>query len=642
MNVRLSVEKFLLIIVLTVGAILRFYNYGGWSLSNDELSALSRLRYSGFFEMIENGVKLNDMHPLGVQSFLYVLTHLFGTSEAVVRLPFVLMGIASMYVFFLIGKNWFNTNLSLLATTVFSFLEFPILYSQLARPYSPGLLFSLLAVYYWTKIIQHDSVNLKQKKLIKNYAGFILSSVGCMYTHYFSFMFVGIVGLCGLFLIQRSQLKWYLLSGVLMFVLYLPSIKIFIYHFSIGGLGGEGGWLGPPKSDAIWTYIKYCFNNSFLLIFIMAAVLIISVITKKGSIPFSKYQLLSLLFFFVPSLIAYFYSIYKNPVFQYSILLFSFPYLLLFVFSFLPSFQWKPLVISMWALLFSIGVYSTVVAEKFYSTQHFGVFKELVEKTIEYDKKFGVGNITHTVNVITPYYITYYSDKLHQQSNFLQYSTSKPGELNQLDSIVQQSNTPYFLHGWSNTYDPTEVEQIIMLKYPVIIERNNFFNSGITLYANESQQTQGQPIKPLFELTHDFETLSWEHDSLFRTQTEVHNGGYAAHFDKDHEYSPTFNATLNDIHFRKGCVIQLSVWINALKTPLDANLVLSIDDNDKNILWRGVNAKDFITMKNKWQHLYLSYKINEDFSGNEKVKVYVWNSGKGDFYFDDLRIKVMP
>ena len=89
-------------------------------------------------------------------------------------------------------------------------------------------------------------------------------------------------------------------------------------------------------------------------------------------------------------------------------------------------------------------------------------------------------------------------------------------------------------------------------------------------------------------------------------------------------------------------MVQLSVWIYTSKIPLDANLVLSIDDKDKSLLWRGANAKDFITKTNSWQQLLLSYKINDDFSGNENIGIYVWNSGKADFYFDDLQIKIMP
>src|SRR5688572_14049097 len=67
-------QQLALCFILLVAAILRFYHYSDWSLSNDELSALNRLRYDSFTEVMKHGVMLNDMHPPGIQAFLYILT----------------------------------------------------------------------------------------------------------------------------------------------------------------------------------------------------------------------------------------------------------------------------------------------------------------------------------------------------------------------------------------------------------------------------------------------------------------------------------------------------------------------------------------------------------------------------------------
>ena len=93
---RFDLEDKIASVLVFVGALFRFYNYNNWSLSNDELSAITRLNYSSFSEMIEQGVRLIDMHPVGVQSFLWMWTHLFGMSEEVLRLPFVLLGILTI------------------------------------------------------------------------------------------------------------------------------------------------------------------------------------------------------------------------------------------------------------------------------------------------------------------------------------------------------------------------------------------------------------------------------------------------------------------------------------------------------------------------------------------------------------------
>ena len=69
-KVKGNTEVFVLLIILIIGGILRFYNYSDWSLSNDELSAITRLNFSSFHEMIEKGVRV-DYHPAGVEVFMF-------------------------------------------------------------------------------------------------------------------------------------------------------------------------------------------------------------------------------------------------------------------------------------------------------------------------------------------------------------------------------------------------------------------------------------------------------------------------------------------------------------------------------------------------------------------------------------------
>src|ERR1700722_10519972 len=100
-----NTEAFFLLIILIIGAGFRFYNYFGWSLSNDELSAISRTRFSSFSEMISQGVMV-DFHPAGVETFLFYWMKLFGESVMIIRLPFVIAGIFSILFAYLIAERW--------------------------------------------------------------------------------------------------------------------------------------------------------------------------------------------------------------------------------------------------------------------------------------------------------------------------------------------------------------------------------------------------------------------------------------------------------------------------------------------------------------------------------------------------------
>ena len=76
--------------LLALGAALRIGSMWG-TLTHDELSAICRLNYDNFSDLITYGV-LRDYHPAGVQVFMWFWSSVFGTSAVAIRLPFVLMG----------------------------------------------------------------------------------------------------------------------------------------------------------------------------------------------------------------------------------------------------------------------------------------------------------------------------------------------------------------------------------------------------------------------------------------------------------------------------------------------------------------------------------------------------------------------
>ncbi|MEM9025056.1 MAG: glycosyltransferase family 39 protein, partial [Bacteroidota bacterium] len=132
----------ILALIFLLGAALRFYHLGDWSLSNDELSGLARTHYDSLEDVIQHGVR-TEGHPAGYHLFAYAWTGLADTSNAAYRFPFALIGTLSIGLFYLLGARWFGRSVGLMAAAAFATLAFPILYSQLARPYSLALAASL-------------------------------------------------------------------------------------------------------------------------------------------------------------------------------------------------------------------------------------------------------------------------------------------------------------------------------------------------------------------------------------------------------------------------------------------------------------------------------------------------------------------
>lgn len=625
-------------LILIAASLLRLWNYSGWSLSNDELSALSRLQFPSFSEVMKNGVMMDDMHPPGVQAFLYILTSIAGNDVWVVRLPFVIMGILSVIVFFFLADKWISRNGALAASAVFASLIFPILYSQLARPYSPGLLFSLLSVYFLTSILYDDNGEKKTKIDLRNITGLILCGAACMYSHYFSFMFLGIAGITGVFLANPRIRIALFISAVLMFLLYIPTFKIFIYHFSIGGLGGTEGWLGKPGADAFIQFVFYIFNDSPYLSALFILLLVIFIALHFKTKTKTHFRWISMLLFLLPFAIAYFYSIYKNPVYQHSIMLFSFPYLLIFIFSYFPKLDDAKSSIIIISILV-ITTLSTTAERKFYSTNYFSVFKELAQHADKTGKKYGNDNITFTSNVIKPFYIKYYHEKLNLPVKYSIFSCYTPEGLGKLNEEVQHSENSYLSYSWSNTANLEETEYVIRDRFPYLVESVDYFNSGYRLYTNK--RNEGLSSKVNYTFIESFDENILGIDTGMIENKVVRSGKHSLHFSPSAEFGPGFKKTVNEVSFKAGQTLKVSAWIYFNEIPAEGNLVLQIDDNNKNIYWKGTILKPFITKPKQWIPVFTVHKVTKKLSASSVISAYVWNAAKKDFFVEDFKVEIL-
>ena len=363
---------YLLLFILCLGAGLRFWNYGELPFTHDELSMMARLQFHSFADLIEKGVK-PDGHPAGVQVFMWFWIQLFGQTEAAVKFPFILMGIGSIYMGYLVGKRWFSESTGILTAVFLACLQYSItLGSQIARPYASGLLLALALVWTWTKLIFPEEN--KTPKITDFVAFSVLGVLNC-YNHHFSLLFTGIIVASGFLYWQHISLKAYLLAVIGIGILYLPHLSIFLYQLSVGGIG----WLSKPDGYFFWYYFTYVFHFSSPLLLWVIGVTIAGIFLKYNKkISFNKtvFGKRALLFtwFSLPLLLGFAYSVCVSPILQASMLLFSFPFLLIFLFSF---YEWKNW--TLWAISgisIALCTYTLIIDRQQFNVMYHQPFKQ--------------------------------------------------------------------------------------------------------------------------------------------------------------------------------------------------------------------------------------------------------------------------
>ncbi|MCB9197106.1 MAG: glycosyltransferase family 39 protein [Flavobacteriales bacterium] len=350
-------EHWLILLILLVATILRTWDLFNIPFTHDEMSALVRTRFNNWHDLIEIGVK-TDTHPPGVQVFLFAWVKLFGETEWIVKLPFMIMGIWSIYLSYILFKKWSNETVGLIIASLLSTLQFTVMYSQIARPYISGMFLILCLLYFWDGLVHRS-----EKKFWFNFVMTAVFAAASAYNHHFSLLAAGLIGLTGIFEIDRKHLLKYLLLPLPIILLYAPNVGIFMHQLSRGGVGE---WLGAPESSFILDFFSYALNHSLLLMSFLTVVICIGIYHFQSWKEVPKMVYWSGALFFTVLIIGYYYSVFINPVLQFSMLLFCFPSLLYFSFGWIKEqTKWMNTFIVLGILI--CGTWSLAIGRKHYT-----------------------------------------------------------------------------------------------------------------------------------------------------------------------------------------------------------------------------------------------------------------------------------
>jgi hypothetical protein len=577
-----SLNHYLLLVIMMVASILRFYDYFQLPYMHDELSAIIRLRFDTFADLINKGV-VCDTHPPGLHVFLYYWASLFGTKAPIMKLPFIVMGIGSVYMIYWLGKNWFGASCGLLSAAFLASIQYFIFYSEIIRMYASGLFLCLLLLVFWTTIF----VLKKDKSAFWEYVVYGVLLAACAYNHHFSALFAAIVFFFGFIYSNRNQWIAQLLSALLAAILYLPNVSIFISQLQ---QGGNGDWMSKPANRFIIDFMHYVFQFSLLAELLVASIIVGSLIfairNKQKDQQRFKLQFFALSLFAITYILAFIYSIKINPVLQYSGLIFSFPMLLLLAFSYSSHFS-KPLTAILCVLLMSLNIFVLFGQRHHYEVMQKQPMFQSTQFLHEHPKYTKNALILFSENY--KYYEWYRNDWGDKYA----YISTKihPLSYQQLDSLLQQSKADYFMAGnipmdqmlLARQYFPCEEEKVYGFTncFYVLSRKTALQNTSISSIQKVDTQVSG--------------TLA---EILYTTQVHLNANNYHARYDYAFE-------TLND----SSLLYNTSILIEA---KLNGNIIYNNDCPLRNYIKNNGDTSVKICLSERFEHIIKYYQLNKN------------------------------
>ncbi len=236
----------LLLLIIMLGAFLRFYNIGEESFWLDEsATALTIKEYSAneiSANIVQKGQILPDYYQSNVDLPIYYIileywSNIFGLNEASLRAFSALFGALSILLVFTIAKELFDNLTALIASLLFSISAVMIEYSQEARLYSFLIFITLACAYFLLK-------SLKEKRNSHIVSFIVFNALG-IYTHYpflffvlFEIGFLSYIFVKDYFNKNKIKLNKIHTAALTLTLLYLPLLprimnpKLVATHFT--------------------------------------------------------------------------------------------------------------------------------------------------------------------------------------------------------------------------------------------------------------------------------------------------------------------------------------------------------------------------------------------------------------------------
>lgn len=619
---------YLLLFIILVGTILRFYGFPHIPFMYDEVSAWARTGYTNFHDLIDKGVK-GDGHPAAIQVFLNYWRLVAGDSEAAFKFPFLLMGLFSIWLVFLLAKCWFNRTVGYLSAAFIACLQYTVMYSQIARPYMSGLFFSLMMVWCWSNYF------FKNKHAFRWLSGYVIFAALCCYNHYFSLLFAFITGITGIFFMNREKRKAYLFANAIVVILFIPHISVTLYQL---GIGGVGGWLPKPGPDFFSNYLDYIFHFSIWMKGLMIGLILTSIICHSPDLKtLYKFRIVAICWFLLPFCIGYYYSVYRNAVLQYSVLIFTFPYLLLFCFSWIRElpYRYNWLLV---LLILLLGTYTLVEERKHFEIFYHQPIEELVKNTI--NTMDAEKNDSCTVLMNEPRkYAGYYLRKYHREiamdywpeKNFQSYIAFRK-YLSSLhtDCLIAANISPDYL-------------VLIRQFYPNEISRDKGFTYQYHAFS-KTRVNNRLASEMVFQEALDLRkpAAGWSVDQ--------------SHVDMDSTAKSATFHFLPNVEFGAGCekpllpllsnghnIINVSAKVSGVTPDNKASLVVSFDVNGKSLFWQEKPFSYFLDSTESSGTIFYSISVRDlGFPVTDELMLhaYAWNKNQDDFRLSDFEVKI--
>ena len=621
-------DKIALACLLTLALVLRLWGFPSIPFSHDEISALVRVDYSTIGDAIAKGVVGVDTHPPGTHAFLWCWTQLFGFGDGVVKAPFMLMSVLALFLLYRVMYAWTGGAVALIGTALMATMQYTVMYGQIARPYAMGFFTTALLADQLTRYIGNE----QRRHLIVLCFAAVLSA----YTHHFSLMLATFMCITALFLVSAEQRRAYLIASAIMVLCYVPNIPLF---FAQLGMKGLDEWLTAPSPEWILDYAWWIAHCSALfalvLVLLCGGSLFLRIKQKSTSAPV---LIIALVWGLLPLVIGYAYSVWRSPVLQYSVVLFSFPYLLMGILAGLRHLApMHGIVVA--GVCATISTFTLATERRHFELVRTSKYEDIVRGTIEAEK-----NGTLAIVDLPEEVVVFYRKLWCLAPSQAPYINLRTKPLGILDSLLVATEASSCFYGQTTHAQPENVAKV-QARFPFLVRRLDRSDGQTFLFRSSPSRDRidDTDLKGL-RTPQAIGGEDWVIDSSIKLVSDTTHAPFLALERWDftwHEYGAVFEKPLSELAKTDNDVIEVRADVERSEPLCDLRLVAELKSGDSTVFYRASELRELPRTKDR-SLLITAVKLADLPSHGKglRLKAYLYNPGLKRASISSLSVRV--
>lgn len=465
-------------------------------------------------------------------------------------------------------------------------------------------------------------------------AGFALSAALSAYTHHFAMLTVVIAGITGLFLIEKQVRLRYFLICLIPVILYLPHLPILLSQLQTGGVEG---WLQKPGAFFLLDFGRYVFHFSMFVGFILIILIFLAYQWQDPEVRINKKMwLVALTWFSSVFLIGFLYSVFRNAVLQYSVLIFVLPFFIFMITSLLTTQRCDHqliLVVLMTALIPSL-----IQEREHYALFYKNPYREMIDESVSTRKKSSDSALILLDTKKEIHELILHKIDARPFRGYLLENIGTRGKL--VDFLNESGGKTIGFGSLSST--AWENYAVIRSVYPYLKE--HLYYAGGDYYIFSRADSSGNIDEYFLRLRNTFEPSLQEWINYNPTQLSdsmAIDGKYSYRCDTGSAFSPTFQKGLRELIRSDNDVIDISVDLRLPAVFPGAWIIATLTSGEKTIHWGSMPVADFIKPGTSGR-AFLSLRMSDMDLRHYNIVLtsYIWTPGKIRYTLDNYTVAV--